>query len=129
MKNTIHIYILLLFSVSITWKSSALELPKHKDILKTKTTVCLAGNNITVDSIANYSISINGKQNLVTIKTDTLTIQTAKSIPNKLKDSNTIEINGEGNSVSVNQDPKGKVEVKQSGNNNHINISQSSHKP
>ena len=129
MKNLLIICILLVFSLSIMWESSAFEIPKHKDILTTKTQVCTAGSNITVDSIANYSININGKQNLVTIKTDSLTIQTANSIPNKSKDSNTIEINGEGNSVLVNQETKGRVEVKQSGNNNHINITQSSHQP
>jgi hypothetical protein len=118
-----------MFSVSAPCKSSALELPKHKDILKAKTLDCTKSSNIKVDSIAKFSISIQGQQNLVTIKTDSLTVQTTKSIANQSKDSNTIEINGEGNSVSINQETKGNVAIKQSGNNNHINISQSSHQP
>lgn len=129
MKNVLIICILLVFTPSITCKSSAFELQKHKEILKTQTSACSASNYIKVDSIANYTISINGKQNLVTIKIDSLTVQTDKSITKKSKDSNSIEINGESNSVSVNQKSRGKVVVKQSGKINHINITQSSHKP
>jgi len=129
MKTELIICILLLFLISVPCKSSVLELQKRKDIFKAKTPDCTVGNTIKVDSTANFSISIQGQQNLVTIKTDSLTVQTAKSITNKSKDSNTIEINGEGNSVSVNQDIKGKIEVKQSGNNNTVNIVQSSHQP
>lgn len=129
MKNTILICIILVFSTSITCKSSTLEVPKHKETVEAKTSVCSVGINVKLDSIANYSININGIQNSVTIKTDSLTVQTTKSIPNKLNDSNTIEINGEGNSVSINQDPKGKVEVKQNGKNNTVKISQSNHQP
>ena len=106
-----------------------LELPKHRNILKAQTVACIAGSNIKLDSITNYSITINGKQNLVTIKTDSLTIQTPKSLNNKSKNSNNIEIIGGSNSVSVYQEMKGRVVVKQSGNNNHINISQSSRRP
>jgi len=65
----------------------------------------------------------------VTIKTDSLAAQTTESITNKAKDINTIEISGKGNSVSINQESKGKVEVKQRGNNNSIKISQSNHQP
>ena len=128
MKNILAICIFLLFS-NIPYKSSALDLQRHKEILKAKASVCSVGNNITVDSIANYSININGKQNLVTIKTDSLAAQTTESITNKAKDINTIEISGKGNSVSINQESKGKVEVKQRGNNNSIKISQSNHQP
>jgi len=129
MKNTLLICIILMFSVSVPCKSSVLELQKRKDIFKAKTPDCTVGNTIKVDSTVNFSISIQGQQNLVTIKTDSLTVQTTKSITNKSKDCNTIKINGEGNSVSVYQDPKGKVEVKQNGNNNTVKIVQSSHQP
>lgn len=104
-------------------------LTTHRNILKAQTVACTAGSNIKLDSITNYSITINGKQNLVTIKTDSLTIQTPKSLNNKSKNSNNIEINGGSNSVSVYQEMKGRVVVKQSGNNNRINVSQSSRRP
>jgi len=129
MKNILIKSIVFVFLISITCISSAFKISKHKEILKAKTSVCSVGNNVEADTITNYSININGKQNLVTIKTDSVTVQTAKSISNKTKDGNTIEINGEGNSVSVTQKSKGKMVVTQSGNNNHINISQLSHQP
>lgn len=128
-KYKMLVYISLLSVLGIPNKSSALKFRQYNDIFNAKTQDCTVGYTMDVDSIANFSISIQGKQNLVTIKTDSLTIQTAKSFINKPKDSNTIEINGRRNSVSVTQDTKGKIEVKQSGNNNHINISQSNHQP
>lgn len=129
MKNILAICILFLFSVSVPCNSSELEPPKLKDIFKAKTSDCTVGNNINVDSIANNSININGKYNTVKIKIDSLSVQTTKSITNKSKDSNTIEINGESNSVSISQETKGKVAVEQSGNNNTVKIVQSSHQP
>lgn len=129
MKNILTTCHIIVFSLCITCKSSSAELPKHKTILNAKTPICTKSNNINVDSTANFSISIQGKQNLVTVKTDSLTVQTSESITNQSKDSNSITINGKGNSVSVNQETKGKIAVKQSGNNNRINISQSSHQP
>ena len=128
MKNTLIICILLVVSIGIPRKSLAL-IQKHKEIVKAKFSVCTVSNNTKIDSIANYAININGKQNSVTIKTDSLTVKTSESILNKSKDSNTIEINGESNSVSVNQETKGKIGVKQSGNNNTVKIVQSSHQP
>lgn len=129
MKNILIKSIVLVFSISITCISSAFQISKHKEILKAKTSACSVRNNVEADTITNYSININGQHNLVTIKTDSLTAQTTESITNKTKDGNTIEINGEGNLVLVTYKSKGKVVVKQSGNNNHINISQSSHQP
>lgn len=129
MKTELIICILLLFLFSVPCKSSVLELQKRKDIFKAKTPDCTVGNTIKIDSTANFSISIQGQQNMVTVKTDSLTVQTAKSFINKSKDCNTIEIIGGSNSVSVNQGTKGIVVVIQRGNNNRINISQSSHQP
>jgi len=129
MKNILTKSIVFVFLISITCISSAFQISKHKEILKAKTSVCSVGNNVEADTVTNYSININGKQNLVTIKTDSLTVQTTESIANQSIGSNSIKINGEGNSVSVTQDPKGKDEVKQNGNNNTVKISQSIHQP
>ncbi|BBE20871.1 hypothetical protein AQPE_5066 [Aquipluma nitroreducens] len=67
---------------------------------------------------------------MVTIKTDSLTVQTTESIANQSIGSNSIEINGQGNTVAISQENKNdKVVVSQNGNNNSVNISQSSHQP
>lgn len=129
MKYKLTTCILLLSILSIPCKSSVLELRKHNDIFKAKTPDCTKSSNTNIDSTTNISISIQGQQNLVTIKVDSLTIQTARSFINKSKDSNTIEINGEGNSVSVSQHPKGKAELKLNGDSNTVKIVQSNHQP
>ena len=129
MKNILSKSIVFVFLISITCISSAFQISKHKEILNAKASVCSVGNNVEADTVTNYSININGKQNLVTIKTDSVTVQTAKSITNKTKDGNIIEINGEGNSVSVSQKSKGKVVITQNGNSNTVKISQSNHQP
>lgn len=129
MKYKLTTCILLLSILRIPCKSSVLELRKHNDIFKAKTPDCTKSSNSNIDSTTNISISIQGKQNLVTVKTDSLAVQTDKSIINPSNDSNSVEINGEGNSVSVTQETKGKIAVKQSGNNNSVKITQSSHQP
>ncbi|WP_318348963.1 curlin repeat-containing protein [Aquipluma nitroreducens] len=130
MKNILIKSIVFVFLISITCISSAFKISKHKEILKAKTSVCSVGNNVEADTITNYSININGKQDLVTIKTDSLTVQTTESIANQSIGSNSIEINGQGNTVAISQENKNdKVVVSQNGNNNSVNISQSSHQP
>lgn len=79
---------------------------------------------------SNYTTDINGLQNLVTITTDSLNVQTDKTLPVKANASNNIVINGQGNTVAINQENKNnKVVISQSGNNNLVKISQSSRKP
>ena len=130
MKNILIKSIVFVFLISITCISSAFKISKHKEILNAKTSVCSVGNNVEADTITNYSININGKQDLVTIKTDSQTVQTTESIANQSIGSNSIEINGQGNSVAISQENKNdKVVVSQNGNNNSVKITQSSHQP
>ena len=130
MKNILIKSIVFVFLISITCISSAFKISKHKEILKAKTSVCSVGNNVEADTITNYSIHINGKQNSVTIKTDSLKVQTTVSLPNKAETNNTVDINGQGNSVAISQENKNdKVVVSQNGNNNSVKITQSSHQP
>lgn len=85
---------------------------------------------VKTDSVANYSISINGERNMVNVKTNSQTVQTSESINNNQKADHTITINGKGNSVVVTQeDKKGKVTITQNGNNNKVSITQSTNKP
>jgi len=109
--------ILLLFLVSVPYKSSAFVLPNHNEILVTKTNCCSLINIIKVDSIANFSINRNGMQNSVKIISDSIKIETTESIITESKDSKTIEIKGKGNSVSISQESKGKIMVKQNEKN------------
>ena len=79
---------------------------------------------------SNYAININGPQNLVIVTTDSLKVQTTKTLPGKTNANNTVDINGQGNTVAVSQNTKNnKVVISQNGNNNTVNISQSSNQP
>ena len=126
MKKIFIIIALFFFCMPGIVSSQTANHKKHANVKATATDVSKKNKNTTT---SNYAININGPQNLVTIKTDSLAVQTAKSITNKAKDNNSIEINGEGNSVSVNQESKGEVMVKQNGNNNSVKILQSSSQP
>ena len=98
-------------------------------ISKAKTVTGAQNPIVKTDSVANYSISINGERNMVNVKTDSLTVQTSESINKNQKADNTITIIGKGNSVAVTQgDEKGKVTITQNGNNNKVSITQSTHK-
>ena len=77
------------------------------------------------DSIADPSIKITGKLNTVHIITDSTEWKNNESKTRKPKDLNTIEINGENNSVVINQKKGEKVKTIQNGTGNKINISQS----
>lgn len=87
-------------------------------------------NRVVADTVSNFSIKIDGPQNLVAIKTDSLKLQTTKSLPNNTKANNTIDINGQGNTVAISQEDKNnKVVISQNGNNNSVKIVQSGHQP
>ena len=99
-------------------------------ISKAKTAVRTQNPIVKTDSVANFSISINGERNMVNVKTNSQTVQTSESINNNPKADHIITINGKGNSVAINQeDKKGKVTITQNGNNNKVSITQSTNKP
>ena len=80
--------------------------------------------------IPDYSIRINGLENTVTVATDSVNVKTSETISNKTKVGNTIEINGQKNTVAISQVNKNNmVAVSQNGNNNAVKIVQSSSQP
>ena len=118
MKYILINYILLLFSVSVPYRSSALELQKHKETSRTKAFENQLSNAKSTDS-TRYSITIKGCGNEVKIGNRK---SIRKSLVN-VKAQNAITINGEANNVIIHQsDKKAKVSISQDGNNNHVRI-------
>lgn len=91
------------------------------------TATCTAG--ITSPQNPDYSIRIDGKQNTVYITTTEPARKATETLTALPPDKNIVEINGEGNSVTISQETIGKVALKQSGKNNQVNISQKPTKP
>lgn len=121
MKYISIVYILLLFSVSVPYRSSAMELQKHKETSRTKSFHNQLSNSKSDDS-TQYSITIIGQANEIKI-------DNRKSIRKsqvKANAQNAITITGEANTVAIHQsDKKGKVNISQNGNSNHVSILQS----
>lgn len=97
-------------------------------IQKRKATKALKADSIPAkqkDSISNYSITINGELNAVSITKGNTATKNMETVGKPKKAANTIEINGEGNSVTINQNTKdSQVNVRQNGTGNRVNISQ-----
>ena len=110
--------------------SFGIQMLHSEEPLKTKSGVCCIQQTTKPDSSQSYSVDIKGEQNLVKITTDSLTVQTTETIPNKSNSNTTIKIKGRKNLVTVKQDDKyNKVAVSQNGNNNSVKIVQSNHNP
>lgn len=78
------------------------------------TTTCTAGK--TSQQNPDYSISINGKLNSVSITNENPSGKNMETVNKQTKDSNVIALNGEGNSVNINQTKNaGKVTIQQNG--------------
>ena len=106
------------------------ESVNHKKPVKAKAAATGVSEKNANKNSSNYAININGPQNLVIVTTDSLKVQTTKTLPNKANASNTIDINGQGNTVAISQNTKNnKVVISQNGNNNTVKISQSSIQP
>ena len=124
------IFTIIYFAFFLSGFSFGEETHNLNRISKAKTVAGAQNPIVKTDSVANYSISINGERNMVNVKTNSQTVQTSESIDNNPKADHTITINGKGNSVVVTpEDKKGKVTVSQNGNNNKVSITQSTHKP
>lgn len=108
--------------------SFGVQILHSEEPLKAKSGVYCIEQTAKPDSIQFFSVNIKGKQNLVTITTDSLTVQTTETLPNKSNAGNSIKIKGQENLVTVKQhDKNNKVTVSQNGNNNTVKITQSSH--
>jgi len=103
---------------------------KHKTLAEAKAAATGVSEKNANKNSSNYAININGPQNLVIITTDSLKIQTTKTLPNKTNTENIVDINGQGNTVAISQENKNnKIAISQNGNNNSVKIVQSSNKP
>ena len=106
------------------------QIVKHKTLAEAKAAATGVSEKNANKNSSNYAININGPQNLVILTTDSLKLQTTKTLPNNTNASNTIDINGQGNTVAISQNTKNnKVVISQNGNNNSVKISQSSNQP
>jgi len=116
-------FIILVFAGQCLWAGNFTK----NDKCKAKPTVAQNITDRTSDSesIQDYNIQINGSSNLIKVSSENKTIRVNSSTSTNPKAENSIEINGEGNSVSISQETTGKVAVKQNGNNNRIMITQS----
>lgn len=127
MKKIFTIIALFFFCMPCIASSQTANHKKHAKVKATATDVSEKNAN---GNTSNYSIHINGPQNVVTITTDSLKVQTEKTLAVKANASNTIVINGQGNAIAISQENRtNKVVISQNGNNNKVNISQSKHRP
>ena len=128
-KNVKAIFTFLLISIfwlNATSGDSGSGKQKQKEPAKQKTAVARDTNMIRTDSISDYSINVNGQLNSVQITSDTPAGKSPETGAKQKNNSNSVEINGEGNSVNINQSKNGgKVNIQQNGNGNRVNISQS----
>lgn len=118
------VFLLCCLGISAQFSASGME--KYNEPKTAKTGVRPTSQLIPVDSIPNYSISVNGNENTVKINS---TLKDDQSTTKGPKGTAKVAVNGEGNSVKINEGNEGKVRVKQNGNNNCVNISQSSRQP
>jgi hypothetical protein len=101
---------------------------KQKESAQQKPSVARNKSITQTDSISGFLVNINGQSDSIQITKDTATIKSLEADGIHNIESNTIEINGEGNLVNITQDKNGgKVNIKQNGIGNHVNISQSNH--
>lgn len=118
--------VFLLCCLSISTQFSASGVLKHNEPKKAKAGVSPTSQLIPVDSIPNYSISVNGNENTVKINS---TLKDDKSTTKEIKGINKVTVNGEGNLIKIDEGNKRKVTVNQNGNNNSVIITQSTQQP
>lgn len=123
MKVIFKMSVLLFFCLSSFSGFSGNGIQNRKDTLKSKVaSICV----IRKDSIPKNSININGKLNSVSITNDHLIVKNLDTDGKQKDIYNSIEINGEGNSVNIHQNKKGgNVNIHQNGTGNKVNVSQS----
>jgi len=98
---------------------------KQKEPAKQKTVVVGNSNIIVADSIPGYAISVSGGSNSVQINNQNPAMKSSATGEQQKDKPNSIEINGEGNSVNIQQSKNGgKVNIQQNGNGNQVTISQ-----
>jgi len=124
------IFLLFIFCVFCLCGMAKPEHVNQKKTAKAKAGVTDLGVLNQPATMPDYSIRINGPENTVTVMTDSLSVKTSETISNKTNAGNTIEINGQKNTVAINQLNKNNtVAISQSGNNNTVKMVQSNHQP
>jgi hypothetical protein len=99
---------------------------KKKELVKPNSGINNDSLNNIADTLPNYSIHINGSLNSVQITSDNPGGESQDANPKDKNNMNVLVIDGEENYVNISQKGKGgKVDIKQTGNHNQINISQS----
>ena len=118
--------VILIFWFNASSNNAGSGKQKQKEPAKQKTAVARDTNMIQAGSISDYSINVNGRLNSVQITSDTPAGKRPETVTKPKNNSNSVEINGEGNSVNINQSKNGgHVNILQNGNGNKVNISQS----
>ena len=126
MKVIFTMSVLLYFFLSPFPSLSEHGIQNRKDTIKSNVVAVNVYNAIQGDSIPKNSININGKLNAVSITNEIAIVKNLETDGKQKNITNAIEINGVGNSVSINQDNKdGSVKVQQNGTGNQVIISQS----
>ena len=125
MKVIYTFLLIIIFWLNAVSSDSVTGTHKQKEPAKQKTAVAGNTNIIRADSVSNYSINVNGGSNTVQINNETPTVKSSATGEQQKDKPNSIEINGEGNSVNIQQGKNvGKVNIQQTGNGNRVNISQ-----
>ena len=127
MKAIVTFVLLINFWLNATYNDSVSENPNQKKPAKRETADAEDPHMIRTDSVSGYSINVNGQLNSVQITNDApaqKSLELEAEAKHKGK-SNSIEINGAGNSVNINQNKNGgRVNIRQNGSGNQVNISQ-----
>ena len=127
MKAIFTFLVIIIFWLSALSSDSVSATCKHKEPAKQKTAVAQDTSIIRVDSVSNYSISLNGGSNSVLINNQSPVGKSSATGKQQKDKPNSVEINGEGNSVNIHQSENaGKVNIRQNGKGNQVNISQTS---
>ncbi|MEI6565664.1 MAG: curlin repeat-containing protein [Verrucomicrobiota bacterium] len=116
--------VIIFFCFNATSNESGSGRQKIKEHAKRKTVIVMDTMTNLTDSVS--AVSINGNQNSVRITTNHPSETEEGTGANEKNRLNTIEIDGEDNSVHIDQRGNGgKVSVTQSGNRNQVKIIQS----
>jgi len=125
MKAVLTFLAIIILWLNATACDSILMKQKQKEPAKQKTAVAGDTNTLQTDSISSYSINVNGRQNSVQITNDTLAGKKLEKEAKQKNKPNSIDMNGEGNSVNIHQSKNGgHVNIQQNGNGNKVCVSQ-----
>ena len=125
MKAIFTFLLIIIFWLNAVSNDSVSGKQKQTKPVKHETAVAGNTNIIQADSVSGYSINVNGGSNSVRINNESLAVKSLASGEQQKSKPNSIEINGEGNLVNIQQTKdSGKVNIQQTGTGNQVNITQ-----